>query len=122
MGFQKIVVIVAVVVLIIILIGVGVSLGNGYAERWPPTIANCPDYWEDTSGNGNGNTCVNSKKLGTCNIPTAGDTNAMDFDSPPFNQSDSKCSQYKWAANCGVVWDGITSGVPNPCNDLVEPA
>ena len=118
MYFQKIVVIVAVVVLIIILVGVGVSLGNGYNAKWPPTTANCPDYWEDTSGNGKA--CVNSKKLGTCNIPTESDTNSMDFDQPPFNQNNSKCSQYKWASNCGVVWDGITSGIPNPC-DSKEP-
>ena len=40
----------------------------------------------------------------------------MDFTLAPYNGSDSGCQKYKWATSCGVTWDGITSGVINPCD------
>jgi hypothetical protein len=41
----------------------------------------------------------------------------MNFNQSPFNTSNGTCAKYTWATNCGVTWDGITSGVPNPCID-----
>lgn len=40
--------------------------------------------------------------------------NTMDFTTPAFSGSNGQCAKYTWANNCGVVWDGITSG-ENPC-------
>lgn len=116
MFFQKIVLIVAIVILLILLVLIGISLSKSkYSESWPPIVGACPDYWVDLSGNGEG--CYNKKGLGICNLPTLEDKNTMNFNVPPYNSSDSgPCSKYKWATACKVTWDGINSGVDNPCS------
>jgi hypothetical protein len=115
MSFQKIVLIIAIVLLIITLVFIGMALNKAKSqEQWPPMIADCPDYWVDLSGNGS--ECVNTHSLGTCNIPTKGGQNAMDFTASTFTGSNEMCAKYTWAKGCGVTWDGITSGVPNPCS------
>jgi hypothetical protein len=114
-NFQKIVLLIAVILLIIALIFIGYSLGQAKAdETWPPIIGECPDYWVDISGNGA--MCVNVNNLGTCNIPSEGNLNSMDFSNSYFNSSDGLCAKYKWANGCDVTWDGITSGIANPCS------
>jgi len=114
-NFQKIVLLIAVILLIIALIFIGYSLGQAKEdETWPPIIGECPDYWVDISGNGA--MCVNINNLGTCNIPTEGNLNSMDFSNSYFNNSDGLCAKYKWANGCDVTWDGITSGIVNPCS------
>lgn len=76
---------------------------------WPPLVGECPDYWLDLSANGS--KCINTKNLGTCP-----NNKTMDFTLAPYNGSDSGCQKYKWATSCGLTWDGITSGVINPCD------
>lgn len=115
MNFQKWVVIIALILLILILIGIGLTLKKG-TQHWPPTVSNCPDYWEDELGDGK--SCINVKQLGTCNIPSDDENNAMDFTQDQFINND--CGKYKWAKKCGVVWDGITSGVTNPCDNKLK--
>jgi hypothetical protein len=113
--FQKIVLIIAVILLILTLVLIGYSLSKAKSEAiWPPMIGDCPDYWVDLSGNGA--KCVNTHSLGTCNIPSSGKENAMDFSTSVFTGSNGLCAKYTWAKNCGVTWDGINSGVPNPCS------
>jgi len=115
MSFQKIVITIAIILLILTLVFIGYALSKSKAEAvWPPMIGDCPDYWIDLSGNGA--KCVNTHSLGTCNIPTAGEDNSMDFSAPVFSGANSSCAKYTWAKNCGVTWDGLTSGVPNPCS------
>ena len=115
MSFQKIVLIIAVILLILTLVIIGVGLHNAKSEEtWPPLTGDCPDYWVDLSGAGG--ECVNTHSLGTCNIPTQGNKNAMDFSKAPFTGSKGTCAKYTWAGGCGVTWDGINSGVSNPCN------
>jgi hypothetical protein len=115
MNFQKIVLTVAIIVLIIVLVVIGVTLSKAsYAESWPPVIGDCPDYWVDISGNGEG--CLNTNSLGRCNIPTKNKNNTMDFNKSPFIGSGGNCAKYKWASSCNITWDGITSGVQNPCD------
>lgn len=111
MTFQKIVLTTAIISLLIILIIIGMSLSKTKDEQWPPMVGQCPDYWVDVSGN-----CVNTHHLGRCNIPTAKDKNAMNFNESPFVGSNELCAKYTWATSCGVTWDGITSGIPNPCS------
>ena len=118
-SFQGIVIIVAVLLLIISLILIGVLLVKSKnTEQWPPLVGDCPDYWIDTSGNGSN--CVNLKDLGTCNA-IAGDGKhlTMDFSVAPYTGADSVCQKYSWANSCGITWDGITSGVTNPCTPPV---
>ena len=113
-SFQKIVLIIAVVILILLLIFIGITLKNSKSNQsWPPVTGDCPDYWVDMSGNGA--QCVNKLRLGTCNIPTAASQNAMNFTANTFAGSNGTCAKYTWAQGCGVTWDGITSGVSNPC-------
>lgn len=113
-NFQKIVMAGAIIVLIIILIFLGIGLSQSKKNaKWPPIVANCPDYWMDLSGNGT--SCFNQQSLGTCNIPSSDDQNVMNFNISPYNTVDGACAKYKWAKNCGVSWDGVTYGVSNPC-------
>jgi len=115
MSFQKIILMIAIILLIIILVIIGIALSKASdSEIWPPLVGACPDYWVDLSGNGDA--CFNSKSLGRCNVPTSGDKGTMNFNQAPFNSETGNCSKYNWATACQVTWDGITSGVPNPCN------
>lgn len=115
MNFQKIVLIIAVVLLILTLVVIGVALGQAKQdESWPPLVGDCPDYWVDLSGNGA--MCVNKQSLGKCNIPTTGNPNSMDFTGRIFSGNNSACAKYTWAKGCQVTWDGINSGVSNPCS------
>ena len=124
--FQGIVIIVAIILLIVSLILVGMLLTKGkQTEQWPPIIGDCPDYWVDTSGNG-GN-CINVKDLGTpkCNASVSdlnGSHLTMDFTQAPYNGTDGLCQKYTWANSCGITWDGITSGVKNPCDTTTTTA
>ena len=114
--FQKIVLFSAIAVLILMLVFIGYSLRQSVLSAWPPLIAECPDYWVDMSGNGS--KCVNVQNLGNGTCKASGtDTNlTMDFTQPAFVGGNALCSKYTWATNCGVTWDGITYGVPNPCD------
>jgi hypothetical protein len=115
MSFQQIILTIAIILLIIILVIIGIALSKASdSEIWPPVVGECPDYWVDLSGNGGA--CVNTHSLGRCNIPSSGEQAAMNFDQAPFNTENGSCAKYTWATGCQVTWDGITSGVPNPCN------
>ena len=113
--FQKFVLISAIVVLIIVLIFIGFALRNSSVSVWPPILADCPDYWVDMSGNGS--MCTNTKNLGngTCKPTGNSEYLTMDFTQPSFMGGNGVCAKYQWATGCGVEWDGITYGVPNPC-------
>lgn len=109
-SFQSIVIVVFLVLLVICLISIGYMMYKKQStQQWPPLIGDCPDYWVDLSGNGA--QCVNTKSLGTCT-----NNKTMDFTVSPYNGSDSACQKYKWSTTCGITWDGITSGVVNPCD------
>lgn len=118
MNFQKIVLIIASLLLIISLIIIAsIFYKSTYGStEWPPNVGVCPDYWVDLSGNGS--ECFNSKYLGTCDQykPTSESNNTMNFDTSPYNGTDGTCEKYKWAKGCNLTWDGITSGVSNPCS------
>jgi hypothetical protein len=108
-GFQKTCLIIAVVFLIILLIVIAVALLSGRAAKtWPPEVSNCPDWWL-SDGSGNLARCLNPKKIGTCDGPA-------NFTTKQYTGDNGICNKYKWANNCKVAWDGITYGVPNPCN------
>jgi hypothetical protein len=110
--FQKAALGLAMIILIILLIVIGMFLSKApNKEHWPPMVGDCPDYWIDMSGNGAH--CVNTKGLGTCKT---GKDEFMDFTQPEFTGSNGNCAKAKWANQCGVQWDGLTYGVPNPCS------
>ena len=103
-GFQKIVVIVATAILIISLCFIGLSLYNQkYKADFPPIIANCPDYWIDSSGNGSACKQDDKNPIGTCPGP-------MNFTTPQWaGQNTGPCNKFKWAKGCNLTWDGITN-------------
>ena len=109
-SFQQIVLTFAIIFLIFILVIIGYSLSNSKtAVKWPPMVANCPDYWEDITADTvtNGSiTCRNTQGMGTC---VADKT---------FLKTDTPCDKYKWATRCGATWDGITYGYGQykPCD------
>lgn len=114
MAFQKTVLIIASVVLVICFIIAGYVIhSSNTGEVWPPIIGECPDYWKDEGDKGSA--CVNSHRLGSCNLPSGDDSNSMNFNVAPFNTSSGSCSKYTWAKSCGVTWDGLTYGAPSPC-------
>jgi len=109
-GFQKVVLIVAIGLLILLLIVIAiVLLAMKSSKTWPPETAACPDWWIG-DGSGNRAVCKNVKKLGTCK------STQKKFTSPKYTNATGACSKYKWASKCKVSWDGITYGVPNPCD------
>lgn len=115
MNFQKTIIAIAIIILIIVLVIIGVSLSKSKSDMsWPPIVGECPDYWTDLSGNGEA--CFNGHHLGRCNIPTEDNKNTMNFNQSPFTGDNGLCNKSKWANSCGVVWDGITSGISNPCD------
>jgi hypothetical protein len=119
MNFQMIVLTVAIITLIITLVVIGLALSKASdAETWPPVVGTCPDYWLDMSGNGE--ECLNTHSLGRCNLPSESNKSTMNFNKSPFNTDSGNCAKYKWATSCQVTWDGITSGVKNPCDTSTQ--
>ena len=111
MNFQKIVLTIATVLLIISLIVFG-SMLYSEAKVYPPTQAQCPDYWIDMSGGiGTGGYCINTKNLGK-----GGCSNRMNFNTGMWTGDNGLCNKQKWANSCNLTWDGITNN-PNACED-----
>lgn len=103
--FQKTVSTVAIIILIISLCFIGITLYRAkYNSEFPPTLANCPDYW-DVSGN----LCLNTMNLGksNCALP-------MDFTQPNWSGKKGICNKYTWSKSCNLTWDGISNNV-NAC-------
>lgn len=112
-NFQKMVILVFLIILVITLIIIGLKINDNKNKDWPPYVANCPDYWVDVSANGS--SCLNSHKLGVCNLPSEGNPNTKNFNVAPYTGDDGLCKKKKWANGCGVAWDGVNYGVEDPC-------
>lgn len=99
MSFQTITIYVALTILILMLVMVGVMMYYAKSNTvWPPMISECPDYFEVVSPG----VCNNVKGLGQCK-------GILNFTSPEFQGTAGLKQKKNWAANCGVVWDGITN-------------
>lgn len=68
-------------------------------EKWPPHVANCPDYWIDT--NGDGKACTSSDVNVGFGSSCHGIVN--------FSAMDN-CTKYNTSNQCGIYWDGINYG------------
>jgi len=107
MSIQKIMLVIASVLLILTLIVVAVSLYNKkYDDKYPPVVAQCPDYWldESTGNEVNGSKCVNVKNLGKDSCKTE-----MDFSKPMWLGDQGLCNKKRWARACDLNWDGVTN-------------
>jgi hypothetical protein len=115
--FKKKVVLFVLVVLAIVLFIMAYAINKKTNDiKWPPYVANCPDYWLDLASNGS--SCFNQHGLGTCAIPTASHKNTVNFTNKAYTGSEGECNKKKWSENCGVTWDGISYGYGNhdPCS------
>jgi len=107
--FQSKVVGIACVVLIVMLSLIGYLLANSKAEakEWPPTIAVCPDYWEDATGTGKH--CTNPHNLGKCKDaatkPGGGGVDWTYWAKPSMRCEASRV----FREECDLSWDGITN-------------
>jgi hypothetical protein len=109
-AFQTIVMITAAIILVVSLCFIGMALRKQKNSAvFPPVIANCPDYWTDTSGN-KGSGCTNDQNIGNLSCAST-----MDFSKPMFAGSMGACAKYKWAQQCNLSWDGITNN-PGNCD------
>lgn len=105
-AFQMMVIVLAIVALVISFVVVYLMLKKQSKEKWPPVVPICPDWWKATKDSNGNVTCINVKNLGKCFTPF----------NPNASEYATNCNKYNWANNCGVQWDGITYGVPNPCS------
>jgi hypothetical protein len=107
--FQKNVVIVACVVLLVVLAVIAYYLSEGSStQQWPPSVSNCPDYWEDQDGQGK--QCFNVQRLGKCGIGP--------YDLTNWNKPRNACEAKGIMENCKLTWDGITS--VDACSETYE--
>jgi len=108
-NFQKMTLTIAGILLIIcIVILILIFVFPNTSQVWPPMISNCPDYFEDTTGDGS--SCITKLSLGTCG-------SKLDFSTPEYITSTGNCAKFTKANTCGISWDGITYGVKNPCTN-----
>jgi hypothetical protein len=115
--FKKKVILFFLLLLVIILFIMSYTINEKSNDlKWPPYIANCPDYWLDLSSNGS--RCYNKHSLGRCGIPSSTNKNIVDFTADIYTSSEGDCNKKKWSENCLVTWDGITYGYGNnnPCS------
>jgi hypothetical protein len=97
--FQKIVSYIAAIILAGTLAVIGFMIYNSKSSmKYPPEVAECPDYWESTGPN----KCRNTLKVGTCQ-----DSDEMDFNDPKYSGPTGTVEKCKWANGCGLVWDGL---------------
>jgi hypothetical protein len=114
MNFQRVVLTVATVLLVVALIFIGLSIhGANKKKKFPPVIANCPDYFTD-EGTNDKPLCKNTKSLGLC-----GDK-VPDFGESKYIGENGMCEKKKWARQCNVTWDGISNDL-NLCSNNPNP-
>jgi len=111
-SFQKTVLTIAVVVLIIALILFAILMTQS-SKKYPPIVANCPDYWIDLSGgiSGDGSSCYNVKNLGKDKCKKT-----MDFTADFWTGDSGTCNKQTWAKGCDLTWDGVSNNI-NACNE-----
>jgi len=102
--FQDIVLSVAVFFLIITLLIIGIALyRNRSTLSFPPVVADCPDYWIDSS-DGDGSSCKNVQNLGKSSCDKT-----MNFSTSHWSGDRGLCNKSRWAKSCDLTWDGITT-------------
>jgi hypothetical protein len=106
--FERNTITVASTILIILLAIIGYFLATtAEGSQWPPSIANCPDYFEDTTGKGD--KCLNVKNLGKCKpFPP------LTKDYREFAKPENRCISSTVMTKCNLTWDGITN--VDPCS------
>ena len=113
-NFQTKVVITATIILIVLLIIVALTIREGNDKVvWPPSISECPDYFQDQGKDGRVK-CVNTLNIGRC----GNEIEEINFSE--FKGQIGACLKEEIAGECGLSWDGITYGYGStkPCSNL----
>jgi hypothetical protein len=114
MTFQKTILIIAILLLLVFFVFIAKEMYSSSYSSWTTTYSDCPDYWDimDLSG---AFVCNNVHGLGQ-NLGSGLPETQMDFNTDYYTGSDGLCNKYTWAKQYGLQWDGITSGIANPCD------
>jgi hypothetical protein len=111
-NFQTKVVITATIILIVLLIIVALTIREGGDKvEWPPSISECPDYFQDHGKDGHVK-CVNTLNIGRCG------NKVEEIDFSQFKGQMGSCVKEEVADYCGLSWGGITYGYGStkPCS------
>lgn len=97
MGFYRTAIISFAIQLFIILAIVAIFVANrNRSQEFPATVAECPDFYSmDSEGNCIMDASVYDSTVQSCNKLKSGTMTPKE--------------KKKWAADCGVAWDGITN-------------
>ena len=106
---KKTLTIAGILLLICIVIMIIIFLFPNTKQVWPPMVANCPDYYNDTNGDGSSCTSMFVSVGSSCQT--------LNFSDPKYIGSNGSCEKYNKANACRISWDGITYGVKNPCTN-----
>ena len=110
-NFQIATLIIASIVLLITLSFIAISLRNVKTDsKYPPVVAECPDYW--LAGTDDiGNKCVNNHvELGTSTC-----SKTMRFSESQWLGETGMCNKKNWAKDCKLTWDGVTNSNKDLC-------
>jgi hypothetical protein len=100
MNFQISILILAIVLLLVGSITLSYAIKSSIkAQKWPPHVSNCPDYWQDVSGDGSA--CLGTHVNTTPGALCSGTVNFSKYNS---------CQKYNISNTCGIYWDGINYG------------
>lgn len=108
MNFYKQVIVIAVIVLIVALSFIGTVLSQSKSDvRFPPNIAECPDFYKKVSGS----ECESTKNMYLESEPRC---QTIDFSDLKFSRAGTgpnsgACEKKKVAIDCGITWDGLTN-------------
>jgi len=109
MGFQKIVLIIALVILTFCIIFISSMISSTQANRkWPPEVATCPPYFGVEKSNTNPGK-LKCQLVPNGPVPGSGVANCKLFELANGITPTTDCQKCKWANQCGIQWDGITS-------------
>jgi Na+-transporting methylmalonyl-CoA/oxaloacetate decarboxylase gamma subunit len=107
--FKKTVMGVAIVLLIISLIILGSMMSAAaYEAKWPPHVADCPDFWKEESiRNGDGEAIIQCNNVH--NLGSSACKQSMLFSQDKWKGAEGDCRKKTWSKGCDLTWDGITN-------------
>jgi hypothetical protein len=121
------VIFVAIVLLIIVLTFIGIQMksNTGTNQAFPPSMSDCPDYWQmDMYGNcmipsrgaKNSGTLYDSTNnlkadsSNTAGFGKRGSDKYINFNASGWvGNSSAICTKRQWTSNNGIFWDGVTN-------------
>jgi hypothetical protein len=105
MDFKYLVLVLAVILLIVCLVFMGIFLMQTRSSEWPPSVKDCPDYWDPS-----GNYCVNTFEIGFNDDNQMNQGECATTEGIVFSgDQDGLCAKKAFAENCEITWDGVTN-------------